>query len=362
MSWWRGLTGWQKRRLCGCFFSYVIVAVVFLCFSCDWLRDKRVASDVRWDTMFDMPEETVELVKQQSANATVVSTGTYIENIKEVSLRNSYFDIDFTVWFEWQGDPELDMANNYRIYNGTISNKEIVQDYHEDGQNYQLVRCTSKISKTFHTERFPLESHELKFYIESNVPCYRAVLKADKENSGINPDLRMSGFNVINYGISEFAYAYDFNGSPEYAGEVVSSELLTAVEIDRATIGLYIKCFVSLFATTLWSLITVYLCAFHRLDPLGMIPSALFGTVANVMVGANLLPDALNGGLLEFVNIWGVATVLWCAIAIINVNRVRKEYEDPVFAKQLGLIMFVTILTITLAGHILLPCMAYGGI
>lgn len=360
MDWWRNLKGWQKRRLCGCFFSYVIVAVVFLYFSCDWLRSERMASDARWDTMFEMDEETAALVEMRSANATEVLAGTYIENIKEVSLRNSYYDIDFTVWFEWQGDTELDMANNYRIYNGTITHKDIVQDYHTDGQNYQLIRCTARISKTFHTARFPLESHELSFYIESNIPCSRAVFKADKENSGVNPDLRMSGFDLINYDIAAVAYAYDFSGSPEYAREVVNSEILTGIEIDRSSIGLYVKCFVSLFATTLWSLITVYLCAFHRLDPLGMIPSALFGTVANIMVGANLLPDALSGGLLEFVNIWGVATVLWCAIAIINVNRVRKEYEDPVFAKQLGIIMFVTILTITAAGHILLPGFAFG--
>ena len=90
-----------------------------------------------------------------------------------------------------------------------------------------------------------------------------------------------------------------------------------------------------------------------------MIPAALFGTVANIMVGANLLPDALQAGLIEFVNIWGVMMILMCAIVIININRIRKKYEDREFSQYYGRILFYIILILTLLGNILLPVCAY---
>ncbi|MEA5004760.1 MAG: hypothetical protein VB081_14830, partial [Christensenella sp.] len=94
-------------------------------------------------------------------------------------------------------------------------------------------------------------------------------------------------------------------------------------------------------------------------DPLSMIPAALFGTVANIMVGANLLPDALQAGLLEYVNVWGIMMILMGAMAIININRIRKKYEDRDFSKHYGRVLFYTILILVLAGNLLMPICAY---
>lgn len=90
-----------------------------------------------------------------------------------------------------------------------------------------------------------------------------------------------------------------------------------------------------------------------------MIPAALFGTVSNIMVGANLLPDALEVGLLEYVNIWGIFTILAVTISVINVNRIRSKFEDRDFAKFFGRVMFYSIITLTLLGHVLMPLSAY---
>ena len=106
-------------------------------------------------------------------------------------------------------------------------------------------------------------------------------------------------------------------------------------------------------------LITLFICTYHRVDPLSMIPAALFGTVTNIMVGANLLPDALQLGLLEFVNIFGIVTILAVAMTIININRIRNKYEDRDFASFYGRVMFYTILVLVVAGNIILPMSAY---
>ena len=71
-----------------------------------------------------------------------------------------------------------------------------------------------------------------------------------------------------------------------------------------------------------------------------------------------MLPDVLQMGLLEFVNLWGVMTILSVAVVIININRIRNKYEDKEFASFYGRIMFYTILILVVAGHIALPLSA----
>ena len=131
------------------------------------------------------------------------------------------------------------------------------------------------------------------------------------------------------------------------------------MEINRSSLGLYAKCFVALFGTSLWVFITMLLCTYHRVDPLSMIPAALFGTVSNIMVGANMLPDSLEIGLLEYVNAWGILTIIAGALTIININRIRTKYNDNEFAALFGRIMSFTLMFIVVLGHILMPVSAY---
>lgn len=104
---------------------------------------------------------------------------------------------------------------------------------------------------------------------------------------------------------------------------------------------------------------TMFLCTYHRVDPLSMIPAALFGTVSNIMVGANLLPDALEIGLLEYVNAWGIFTIIAGALTIININRIRNKHGDKRFAALFGRVMSFTLMFIVILGHILMPLSAY---
>jgi len=144
----------------------------------------------------------------------------------------------------------------------------------------------------------------------------------------------------------------------------MSSEIITALEINRSSYGLYFKCFIALAGTLLWSLIALFICIYHHVDPLGMLPGALFGAVGNIMVGASLLPDALETGLLEYVNIWGILIIMGVTIAIININRLRKKYKDEEkgFVHFYGRSMFYTILAFTVIGMFLFPLISYSSL
>ena len=129
-------------------------------------------------------------------------------------------------------------------------------------------------------------------------------------------------------------------------------------EVDRAGIGLYIKCCIALYGTLAWILLCLYIATFRRVDALGMIGAAFFGAVSNVMVGSNLLPDALQMGLVEFVNFFGVGIIVASTAVVISINTIRKEIGNESFAQFYGRIMLCLFAALVIIGNIALPLSA----
>lgn len=356
----KDLERWQlKRLLCGVL-AVLIIGGIYIAFTASTLYQDKMAEDDYWNNAFVSSEEVKSEVERLSKDATAVSCGTYIENLKEVSLKNSNFRLEMMVWFNWDGDQELDMANNFRIYKGLINKREVVKETFENGHCYQLVRIDVTVTKNYWTKRFPLESHQLKIYIEPNYNVNKVVLTADKKDSGYNGNLSIAGFDMVRVDTGTFDMKYgSTQGDPDFKDAAYTTEHVTQMEINRSNGGLYAKCFIALIGTITWVMIILFICTYHRVDPLSMIPAALFGTVANIMVGANLVPDALDMGLLEYVNIFNIMIILMTAISVININRIRNKFEDRDFAKLFGRSMFAAILLLVLVGNLTLPLCAY---
>ena len=350
---------WQKRKMLIWFLIVAIGGGLYLGITNYKLYTDKTAEEQYWQSGILENEDYVKEADQYKDQATFVTAGTYLENLKEVNVKSSNFRVVFSAWFKWEGDPTLNMANNFRIYNGLINKKEVLEESHNGNQHYQLVRVDATVQKNYWIVRFPLESYQLRFYIEPNYSVERVRFVADEENSTVNPSLSISGFDYRRSAVSTYTMKYESTlGDPEHSVPI-NQELATSIEINRSGFGLYMKCFIALIGTLTWVFITLFLCTYHNVDPLSMIPAALFGTVTNIMVGANLLPDALQVGLLEYVTIAGIATILLCSLAVVNINRIRSKYHDSRFAYLFGRVMFFTILTFALSAVILYPLCSY---
>lgn len=359
---WRELEPWQKKKISHWFLFFTITALVFIGAVCTHMNMEKSSVLIEYKNALENDEESIALKEKVSQNAVPVKVGTYVESIKAISFKECNFRTSFIVWFRWEGDAELDFQGDaFRIYNGLINKKELMQDYHKNGEHYQEFRMDVTVSKSFNIARFPLGSQILKFYIEPNTyMADEVVIVPDKENSGVNQNLSISGYSLVQNDVAEHIIVYpnDMN-QPDLTEPRVSSELMTIMEVNRSDWGLYMKCFIALLGTTVWVFIVLYVCANHKVNPLGTIPSALFGTVGNLMIGANLLPDMVEVGLVEYVNIFGVMIVLFGALSIININRIREYKENTEFAKLYGRVMFYTLLVICLLGQTIIPISAY---
>lgn len=357
---WKQLEAWQKKKVAGWLTFYVIVATLFIGFVVVHMRAERNATADEYEAALANDENSAALEKKYSESAVKVSTGTYVESIKDISLKNCNYRVVFIIWFKWN-DAELDfLKDQFRVYNGVINKKEVIKDYHENGVNYQEFRLDVTVSKSFNITRFPLGSQVLKFYVEPNgYTADEMVFVPDTENSGVNKNLSISGYELVRHDVAEHTIAYpNTMNNPRFDGPRVTSEIVTVMEVQRSDWGLYLKCFIALVGTTTWMFIVLYVSAFHKVNPLGTIPAALFGTIGNLMVGANLLPDVVQMGLVEFVNFYGTLIILAGALVIININRIREHHGNNKFAKYFGKVMFFTLLILCLAGQIIMPISA----
>ncbi len=358
------LEPWQRRRVVGWILGTFIIAVAILAATCIYLHNAGEEEESSWwdpnaawvvDALDDAES------KASSYGATEVTVGSYVDNVTDVSIKNSSYSVTMEVWFKWDGRPDLDMAHNFGVYKGKVNSREVLVDVTEGTTRYQLVRTSVTASKVFYTTRFPLGKHQLRLYLESDYGARDVIFNVDRGNCSINDSARTAGFVVTGVDWGEAAYTYpNTEGNPTLSEPTTLSEMVTAINLERDGLGLYLKCFIAMYGTSLWCLIMLYICGHHRVDPLGMIPAALFGTVSNIMVGAALLPDALDAGLLEFVNCWGILTILLCAGTIIQVNNIRSEHgrKDERFAGFFGRAMFYSIAFLAVVGNIALPLSA----
>jgi len=356
----------QRKKIKGLTTVFLVFGFCVLFGFVSMMMSHRDTEKARWEKNLS----GVELYKADmlpiSQNATKVLTGTYVETIDNLDMAHGNYWVKFLVWFRWDGDEISDLAHNFRIYRGIIKNRDIVKDVKQDNTHYQLVRVDAIVSSSFHSELFPLESHQLYFYVEPNYTAKRVVLVADKEESNLNRHFSVEGFKVTQSAVASVPYEYRSTRGDITLKDVdknIVSELVTAIKIERDGFGLYAKCFICLFGCIIWALLALYINIYHHVDPLELLPEALFGCIANIMVGASLLPEALEMGLLEYVNIWGLFIILMIALIIINVNQIRKEERTgggiSWFAAIYGRIMFFTITFFAIAGNIILPASAY---
>lgn len=362
----RGLDPWKKRMVLLWSVGFLVAGVALLICACSSLRASADAERAdTWDPGSSETREQVALADSQAetAGATRVLVGTYVENIETVDIRDSLFSVTVLVWFRWDGDPDLNMAGNFIVDRGLIQDSVLLGDEHSGTANYQLVRINVDVSQVFATNRFPLDSHEIGIVVQSKLPATRVVFDSDAANSSVNSDIQVSGYRIDESasGVAS-KEAATTESDPSVSSRPVMSEFVTAVDLASDGFGVYFKCFIAMYGTTLWVLIMLWVCGSYHVDPLDMMPDALFGTVANIMIGAELVPDALSLGLLEFVNIWGVLTIIATTLVIIQVDNIRSDYgrrSDEMLAELFCHVMFFVVAPLAVVGNIVIPLAAY---
>ena len=369
---WKDMSAWQHKRMVLSLVLVIGVAIVFLAIACTHVYSSNRGVEDSWDSymgsaVVDENTRTYDKLVEsgRTDNATHVRTAIYLAGVRSIDMANSSYQVSVEAAFRWQGNDELDFSKEGTItfYRGLVNQSIIMDESHENGINYQLIKFTATITKDYDTTCFPLGTHLMCLYMEPGQATDKLVLEPDSDTSYVDKDLDVSGFNLLRFGVRQVVYTYQnamLNPSADNYSDTQNykTTILTAFMMERADVGMYFECFIALFGTLAWIILCLYICTYRRIDPLTMISAAFFGAVSNVLAGAAKVPLSLSFGLLIYGNLFGIGLIIAGTAIVISINTLRKDIGSRAFAHYYGRIMMKVFIVVAIVGNVALPLCA----
>jgi len=358
---WQGLSFENKMLVFKASVITILIYALIICFFASMMHQARSHSNethiARMSPTLGEPGHTPPEPFSASEGYATVKVGTYFDNIDVLSIKDSMWSANFYVWFNWVGDAKLDPGGKLVLVDGTITKKELLEEYHGDNGNYQKYRISAKFIKFFDTSRVPLENHMLNVYIENGEMDGTKLRFVADETSNISSRLKISGFKITGKSnvVKNHTYKTSY-GSPNRPADSRSiySQYIAAIEISRVNYGFYFKVFLSLFAAILLALSSFCINPADVAPRFGLPTSAYFGAVANTYLVSSLLPASGSFGLVDSISLIGLFTI-FIAIVLSLVaayyNRNDKKDLVVVFDK----VMLWVVGLCCLAANIIIP-------
>ena len=279
---------------------------------------------------------------------TKVISGFYVDRIKDLSLSDSVWTVDFYIWFKWNGS-DVNPGENFQVIDGEIEKKELVDEYTNGTEHYQIYYVTSKITKFFDVLRFPVDSHLLTLEIEDKkTEREDLIYVADNGTSNINQEVQIHGYSVEKFSVLEKPHIYNSSfGDPRIETRPTSySQLRAGIDISRPDLGFYFRIFIGLFVAVAAALVALFIKPTEAEPRFGLGAGALFVAIANTIVTSGLIPKTGIMTLADMVNDLGLLLIL---ITIVESTISLYIYDikgEKELSRILDRISFISLLTI----------------
>ncbi len=250
-----------------------------------------------------------------------VKVGIYVDRIAALSMKESYWTVEFYIWFTWKND-DWNPGETFQVVGGEISKSTLIEEKPVNGEHYALYRVIAKITKSFNTTRFPRDDHLLTIHIEDTQrPFYQLRYVADEVNSSISSRVSVPGYKIYDQTAVVKQHPYKTTrGDPDLPEgyKDTYSQFIYGIWIERPGWGLHIKMFLTLFAAVLIPSIGFFTNPTHRLQ---VVVGSFFASVASVYISSTVVPDPGIVTLADIINGIGVLT-----IAVIMFQTVVSQY------------------------------------
>ena len=283
-----------------------------------------------------------------NSTPTKVLSGIYVDRIKDVSLSDSTWDVDFYLWFKWNGS-NVNPGENFQVLDGDIQNKELVDNYTNGTLHYEIYYVKANITKSFDITRFPVDNHILNIEIEDKKTLRQNLIYVpDNGTSDINPNVQVPGYSIGKILVIEKPHIYNSNfGDPRLGqGRTLYSQLRAGIDISRPDLGFYFRIFIGLFIAVAAALVALFIKPTQAEPRFGLGAGALFVAIANNIITSGLIPKTGTLTLADMVNDVGLLLII---ITIIE-STISFYFYDVIGEKKLSRnldrISFITLIII----------------
>ena len=245
-----------------------------------------------------------------------VIAGVFVNGLQDLSFKDSKYVLDFYIWFRWKPGtvPEdFKPLEAFEVINGRIDNKSSIVEKTIGGEQYASARVLATINEVWDLRRFPFDQHRPRVHIENSAADATTMLfVADRDNSRLGDEIRLSGWKVSNFGLDVATQVYKSNygdvSLPTNA-ESSYSRLTFAMDMEHEGNGIAFKILTIVIVSTLVAFVG-FLIKPTDLDPrFGLGIGALFAIAASWFIVSSLVPDSSVLTLADQIHVIAMAMV-----------------------------------------------------
>jgi hypothetical protein len=259
--------------------------------------------------------------------AAKVNTGAYVTRIPKQSIVDSYWHVDFYIWFSWEG-AAINPGETFKIVSGEITSKVLMRKTDDGDKHYVMYRVNAEITKAFDTSRFPRDAHVLTIVIEdSGLKYFQMVYTTDDSASALSSRVEVPGYAITHKQAIVKPHTYKTSmGDPALPSDAKAtySDFVLAITLTRSTWGVFFKMFLPLYLAIL--LAVVALLVRGAGERLGLTSTALFVAVINGMSVTSLIPDTGQTTLADVISIIGYVII---CVTIVQAIFYHRYFADP---------------------------------
>lgn len=289
-----------------------------------------------------------------------VTVGMYLDGISSISILDSSWDPVFYIWFRWK-DNDINPGENFQVVDGKIEEKNKISEQIVNGEHYAMYFVRAHITKFFTTLRFPVDDHLLTLAIEDENLLWKDLeYVPDVENSNISSRVKIPGYIVYKTDLvmKPHSYSTNFGDTEIDANKITYSQLIYGIWNARPGVGPYLKIFVGLFAAILVAMLSFFIKPVHVDPRFGLSVGGFFGAVANMLLGASLVPESGTLTLMDMVNGMGILIIFITLIQSITSLYIYDTLQNIKLSKLLDVISFIILMTGAIIINVLIPFMA----
>jgi hypothetical protein len=294
-----------------------------------------------------------------------VDVGLYGTNVYELSLPDNTFYFSGYVWLRWS-NPDLDPVSGLEFVNAVETWGLMLTPLTEspeqlaNGDFVQTLSVQGRFYKSFKLNDYPLDRQTLSIMLEDTTNTIDAIqYRADNEKSGLDPNFRVQGFEVLGLSAQNYEHSYgtDFGYTGTDAAQVYST-LEFQIQVERNPNLFIWKLLFPLLLVLITNWLTLLINPTHVEVRTAMPATALLTTVFLQQTALESISQTSVLVLMDKVYLVAYAAIVVTLIQVIRDNfKVKTASDEEVSsvhaADKVSLVIQVTVSVVALAALIL---------
>ena len=191
------------------------------------------------DSAFAPLQGSLEEISSPAVGPKVVNVGLYGTNVYELSFVDNTYYFSGYIWMRWTGDlsptSSLEFVNAVETWGLMVTPLTEEPEQLSNGDFAQTLSVQGRFYKAFDLANYPLDAQTLTIMLEDSTNTADSIVyKVDDKQSGLDPNMRVQGFDVS--GLSSQSYLHNYGTDFGYTGSE-NNQKYSAVEfrihIDR---------------------------------------------------------------------------------------------------------------------------------